>query len=485
MIQKFLSKTNKILNIFPKKSIIINTKYINLYKSQAFNFSKKEKTENQKLKKTQKNKEKETEKENESESESDIDKEKLTQNQNQNQNEKLNIDQNADQEKYLDSKYKDEFKDIDDNNAPISSEDDRKIIITKHLTIKKEKKQIPNEILKDIKEEDKFFVKTLLEALEESDEEVISYKITEAFGDKAHRAMGLIVPERREKDFKNLEVIHSYEKDEEGDIAIKNKIKISKEEKEYLENITKNFLKDFNVDSKEAQMIKERRRDIMSYSMFEHFRDLKTTSDLKYYESFTDYKNFEFVLKRFDRLAQFVREEEDLKNPAFIAARSQNKLLKDSEKKFNKNRDIDVRQNFNSPDYLKIQPRLKIDYNYNTEQHKEFNNYFQRIFDEDQKKLIEKMKLVKYVKTNWENYDVKSRWIGKHFPVTADKLPDYDVDISDYKPNPTKKSRRKYEHDNYINNFSAWRCFDRDCTLFFEDGIHVNVELKPINLIKV
>jgi hypothetical protein len=232
-------------------------------------------------------------------------------------------------------------------------------------------------------------------------------------------------------------------------------------------------------------MIKERRKDIMTYSMFEHFRDFKTTDDLKFYSSFTDYKNFEFVLKRFDKLAQFVREEEDHTNPAFISVRSQDKLLKDSDKKFNKKRDIDTRQNFNSPDYLKIQPRLKIDYNYNNEQHKEFNNYFQRIFDEDQKKLNEKMKLVKYVKSHPENYDVKNRWLGKHFPVSVDKLPDYDVDISDYKPYSTKKSRRKYQHDNYINNFSAWRCFDRENPIFFEDGINVHVELKPLNLIKV
>ena len=250
--------------------------------------------------------------------------------------------------------------------------------------------------------------------------------------------------------------------------------------------LRKDFLKDFKIDAKEAQTIKERRKDIMTYSMFEHFRDYKTTDDKKYYSSFTDYKNFEFVLKRFDKLANFVREEKDHKDPAFIASRSQDRLLKDSEKQYRKSRDIDVRQNFNSPDYLKIQPRLKIDYNYNTEQHREFSNYFEQIYNEDQKKLLEKMKLVKYVKENPDNYDVKNRYLGKHFPVPVERLPDYDVDISDYKPPTTKKSKRKYGvKDNNINKYSAWRCFDRESTIFFQDGTHINVEFKPKHLIQV
>ena len=66
------------------------------------------------------------------------------------------------------------------------------------------------------------------------------------------------------------------------------------------------------------------------------------------------------------------------------------------------------------------------------------------------------MKLVKYIKQNADNDRVKSRWLGKHFPVPAERLPDYDVDISDYKPPATKKSKRKYENPLQIL-LKTWR----------------------------
>ena len=72
-------------------------------------------------------------------------------------------------------------------------------------------------------------------------------------------------------------------------------------------------------------------------------------------------------------------------------------------------------------------------------------------------------KYIKYLKENKDKLGVKENKISK-LAVPVEKLPDFDVDISNYTPRPNKKSRRVYDrrlHDINITNYDAWRCYDR------------------------
>ena len=375
-------------------------------------------------------------------------------------------------------------KDKSDNNNKNKSQQQNSSLEKKEeemdLSIMKlDEKELEED--KELTADQKDTVRKLYEALIEKDLAVGEEKFMDALIEQGQKVLGMeeafVVPEI--KDFESTTVSHNYEKEFGA---------VSKPEKDFIEKVTKDFLRDFGIDAKEAEFLKERRPDILSYALFDRMRDLKTAEDVyNHISDYTDYKNFEFTLERFDNLVQVYRESRDMENPAYVQLRSMDRLLKNEEKKLPKERDVDTRQNALSDDYLKIQPRMKIDYAYNYEQNKEFKHTFDNIFQADHKKLIEKMKLVKYIKSNPQRYGVRNRWLAKHFNVPIEKLPDYDVDIAGFKPEPTKKSRRKYQKRmaDDISNYEAWRVFDRVPTFYSAEDHHYNVELIPANLVHV
>ena len=93
---------------------------------------------------------------------------------------------------------------------------------------------------------------------------------------------------------------------------------------------------------------------------------------------------------------------------------------------------------------------------------------------------------MKYIKTYPDRPEVKSRFM-KNLAVPLDNIPDYDVDISTFKPKTIRKSRRKYkdEEDEHYKNYDCWRCFDRIYSRYAEDQPFITVELIPKKLIQV
>lgn len=458
MIQNFLYKTSKLIPILTRKAnnlsmnnslkLAMNN---NLFKLSKANFSDK----------NEKGKKESEEKQN---AKADSGKKQESK---KNQTNKSELSQNTDHLNLVENKTK--------NNHESKSE----IKDDQSLDFSQEKIEIEKD--KDLSPEEKKTMHKLLQALSENDENVSEEKFFDALVEYGEKVLGdeEAFEVTEVKDFDSTTVSHNYEKEFGA---------VSKSERDYIEKITKDFLRDYDIDAKEAEFLKERRPDFLSYTEFDRMRDIKTSEDVKnYIANYTDYKNFEFTLDRFDNLVQWYREVRDMENPAYLHLRSIDKLLKNEQMMQPKERNIDTRQNALSNDYLKIQPRMKIDYSYNYEQNKEFKHTFNKIFEEDQKKLIEKMKLIKYIKSNPQKYGVRNRWLAKHFNVPIEKLPDYDVDITGFKPEPTKKSKRKYEKRmaNDISNYEAWRVFDRMPTFLGIEELHFNFELIPINLIHV
>jgi hypothetical protein len=151
-----------------------------------------------------------------------------------------------------------------------------------------------------------------------------------------------------------------------------------------------------------------------------------------------------------------------------------------------KNRD--VRQNVNSPEFMTRQPRLAMNYNYNFEEHREFQRAFDKYTKEDKERLLYQEKLIKYIKTYPNRPEVKHSLLKKHVVVPLDSLPDYDVDITGFKPPVAKKSRRKYDKPKYdidIKDYHCWRSFDRTKPFFTDQQAYLSVELIPKNLVDV
>lgn len=456
MLQKFFNKTSKLIPLLSKKTLGLNHKIpfklmisnYSLFKNSNFNFSDK----NEKGKKDKENKQQPEKAKN------------------------TNKDKDESSKKNTKQAKSEEAKDSKSVTNKASKPADKKA--QNNLLSDSDIDKLPN-----LSPDEKENYKKLNKILSEKDPKVIFEKYTNFAFEKASKDLGIYTEIMDEtdkvKDYKSTDIVHNYEKE----FGVVNPV-----EKAYIENVTKNLLKDHKVDAKEAQFLRERRRDIISYSHFDRLRDLKTPEDIEeYLSTFTDYKNFEHTNNRFNNLVQLAREIRDMENPAFIELRSIDRLLKNEEKVFPKPRNVDTRQNANSQDYLKIQPRMKIDYAYNYEKHREFFYNFDKIFAEDQKKLIEKMKLIKYIKSNPNDFAVQNRWIPKNYNVPIEVLPDYDVDITGYKPESTKKSKRKYakRSANDIRNYEAWRAFDRTPGLFCAEEVNIHLELSPKNLIHV
>jgi len=466
MIQNFIYKTSKLIPILTKRAgrfsinnslkLAMNNNFFKI--TQASFADKNEKGKGDKKEtKNIKEKEKADAGKNKDNKKTQSDKANTAAN---NQKDKADINKNKSQKQTI---------------SQVADKED--VIDTENFTFNEKELEEDKELTADQKET----MRKLYEAFMEKDLAVGEEKFIDAMVQQGQKVLGMkeafVVEEK--KDFESTTVSHNYEKEFGA---------VSKAEKDYIEKVTKDFLRDFKIDAKEAEFLKEKRPDILSYALFDRMRDLKTAEDMhNYIYDYTDYKNFEFTLERFDNLVQLYRESRDLENPAYLQLRSIDRLLKNEEIKLPNDRNVDTRQNALSADYLKIQPRIKVDYAYNYEQNKEFKHTFESIFQADQKKLIEKMKLVKYIKSNPHKYGVKNRWLAKHFNVPVETLPDYDVDIAGFKPETTKRSKRKLQKRmaDDISNYEAWRVFDRVPTFYSANDHHYNVELIPMNLIHV
>jgi hypothetical protein len=272
-------------------------------------------------------------------------------------------------------------------------------------------------------------------------------------------------------------IIHHYEKSSEN--------RATKKDKELLESLAKQMLINENLSSSEAEKLKDDVRNILKYTKAPNLLEIDTFDDvLANVDTFAKTEFYRMTHAIFERLYQLQRELREQTDPLYIKIRSQDRLLKNQEMVFPTPKATDMRQNANSPDYLKIQPRLNLNYNYNFEQNKEFKIRFDQYMKEDEEKLLEKHRILKYIKLHPDNQQVKDRLIPKYLTkgVTLDQIPDYDVDITGWKPAVTRKSRRKYLNkkiDTNISNYEAWRCFDREFPVWSEEHCNLKVFLRP------
>jgi hypothetical protein len=278
------------------------------------------------------------------------------------------------------------------------------------------------------------------------------------------------------------EISHNYEKI--GSLA--------PNQKQQLQILVTKMLQEEGISSARAEEIKKELRNPLNNSLGRHLNQVQSGLDaFKYINNFTDYFFYNRTFEALDRLIRYKREITDEKDPAFIQLRTQDKLLYKGEMIYPVPPDTDIRQNVNNKDWLKKQPRLsEIEYAYNIEGHKEFYRKFPKFVQTDMKTIQEKQKLYKYMKLNSDNQQIRLRFLPRNLPsgVTVEKIPDYDVDISGYKPTITKKSRRKFDRprvDTNFKNYQAWRCFDRVFMIFAEDMDFIRVNLIPKNLINV
>jgi hypothetical protein len=289
---------------------------------------------------------------------------------------------------------------------------------------------------------------------------------------------------RRKTPLKNekYEITHNYEKVGPS----------SEKQKKSLENLVTQFLRNEEITTKRAQEIKQEIRDPLNDSYGRYLTKIESRADAnKYIKNPSDLFFYNRTFESLDRLIKYQRELQDEKDPTYIQLRSQHKLATYDNMKYPIPENIDVRQNVNSPNWLKAQPRkYSVGYSYNIEDNKEFHKNFEKYVEIDKKKVVEKQKLLKYIKLNPNNQQVKLRFIPEHLPIGVDTemIPDYDVDISGYKPNITKKSRRIYKEprvDTYFKNYEAWRTFDRVFHSFVVNSEFLKVELIPKYLINV
>lgn len=283
-----------------------------------------------------------------------------------------------------------------------------------------------------------------------------------------------------------VKIVHHYEK------TLSEKDKNSpllQREKQMLEKIANEMLRIDGFSPEQAEQLKKDVRNPIKLSMAPHLTDFQSITDIfEHSNTYTDVHFNSKALESFERLIHHDREERDLKNPAFIQIRNQHKLIQNSEMRFRIPKTTDVRQNVNNEDCMKTQPRVKHIYNYNIEQNKEFSYDFKKMVKEDEENTLEKQRMIKYIKLNPTNHQVRTRLIPKYVPphVSIDKLPDFDVDITNWKPPVTKKSRRMFNRskiDSDFTNYEAWRCFDRPVEDFTEKDQFITILLKPKHLI--
>ena len=278
------------------------------------------------------------------------------------------------------------------------------------------------------------------------------------------------------------EISHNYEKSGT----------VSANQKQQLQNLVTKMLQEEGITSVRAEEIKKEIRNPLNNSLGRNLNEINNSLDaFKHINNFTDYFFYKRTFDSLDRLVRYKREIEDEKDPAFIQLRSCHRLTFNGNISNRVAPDTDMRQNVNSKNWLKRQPRLsEVEYSYNIEGNREFNKKFPQFVKEDKKVAQEKQKLLKYMKLNPDDQQIRLKYAPRNLPVgvTHDKIPEYDVDINGYKPSVTKKSRRKFDRprvDTNFKNYEAWRCFDRLYTTFSEEMDFIKVILSPKYLISV
>jgi hypothetical protein len=261
----------------------------------------------------------------------------------------------------------------------------------------------------------------------------------------------------------------------------------SDENKKILDNLVTQLLIKENISPQKAEQIKEDLRNPLFDTIIPHMDKIDSMDAVhKYIKDGTGLEWYGRSLVPFNKLIRKQREERDLKDPNFIRIRSIDYPMRYKDEKQLKPKNRDVRQNINSPDFLKVQPRLQINYNFNFEEHREFQKMYNQYKKEDENRILEQHKLMKYIKTYPNRPEVKFKLINK-VVVPLDNIPDYDVDISSYKPKITKKSRKKVKaaQDDHFNDYECWRSYDRKYPKYAEDQPFIKVELIPKKLIQV
>jgi hypothetical protein len=278
-------------------------------------------------------------------------------------------------------------------------------------------------------------------------------------------------------DKENYKISHNY-----------NTKKVTQEQKQLLENIVTQFLRQERISSEESEKMKKSLRDPLHDTIIPEMEKISQPSDLETICKDDATLSWYFKsLKPYLALIRDQREQRDHLDPNYIKIRSLNTLMRDKDMTFTRPKNTDVRQNVNSPDFMKRQPRLNVNYSYNYEEHREFTWTYNKAVEADNEKQLYQQKLIKYIKSYPDRPEVKSRFM-KQISVPVDHLPDYDVDISDFKPPITKKSRRKYDKPKYdidIKDYQCWRTLDRDKLFFSPKQAYLTVMLIPKNLIAV
>jgi hypothetical protein len=298
-----------------------------------------------------------------------------------------------------------------------------------------------------------------------------------------------IISQDSKKEIKPVGAQHSLENEKYNIVHNYDTSKISKENKQLLENIVTQFLRQEKVSSEEAENIKKSIRNPLSETIIPDMDKIHSEADIvTVLKTQVNLEWYYRSLKPFFKLLRDQREQRDMNDPNYIQIRSQTSLMRNQDMKFSTPKDIDVRQNVNSPDFLKKQPRLDLNYSYNYEEHKQYKEAYEKAKEEDKKQQLYKQKLIKYIKTYPNRTEVKYSLLKKNVVVPLDHLPDYDVDISDFKPPITKKSRRRYDKPKYeidIKDYNCWRTWDRLQMIFNPKQAYLTVQLIPKNLVDV
>jgi hypothetical protein len=262
---------------------------------------------------------------------------------------------------------------------------------------------------------------------------------------------------------------------------------VSSEQQNMLETLVTQLLVKENISPQRAEEIKQEIRDPLHDTLIPHMSKINSYEAVhNYIKDGIGLEWYYRSLGPFTKLIRHEREERDLKDPNFIRIRSINSPMRYKDEKYLRPKTTDVRQNINSPDFMKTQPRLQMNYNFNFEEHKGFVTMYNQLKKEDEERILEQQKLLKYIKTYPDRPEVKFRFI-KNVVIPLDNIPDYDVDISSFKPKNTRKSRRKYKEpdDEHFKNYDCWRSFDRIFSKFAEDQPFLRIELIPKKLIQV
>ena len=255
-----------------------------------------------------------------------------------------------------------------------------------------------------------------------------------------------------------IKISHNYELDSKvGSIT-------NSEDKQTMDKLIKEFLRESNTTKEELETLKQSIRDPMHFTEGPNVFKIHTNQDAK--DILIDIRGIfdnHYAFKKVSKLINLRQQENRENDSRFMTIRTIDRVLLNSEipQELDKNRNQSP--NLNSPDYLNKQERVEVNYNYNYEEHKDFTKRLKDQKIKDEERLLQEKKYFKYLKDNKDDPEIKSTKISR-LTVPIEKIPDFDVDTSNYQPKRSQKSRRLYDrklHDINISNYDAWRCWDR------------------------